>query len=156
MQARARVLKVERGQAWLRLSEHTGGCGRCDEPGGCRSVQITHAFGLPREEFALPTDLPLKPGDSVVISIPDGAPLRAAFASYGLATVLLLLGAALGSQLGAEGRADLFGFFGAVLGLTLAWAINRVLPRSRSWRNRLRLELAPEGAFVQTLSPLPR
>jgi sigma-E factor negative regulatory protein RseC len=150
MQARARVLRIEGDLAWLELSENAGGCGRCDEPGGCRSVQVTHVFGGPEKVFALPVTFPVKPGDKVVISIPDGAPLSAAFAAYGLATLLLLAGAAIGSVLGGTERADLFGLIGAVIGLALAWSINKTLPRSRNWRHRLRIELAPEGACVQT------
>lgn len=151
MQARARVLRVEGRQAWLELAETAGGCGRCDEPGGCRSVQIHHAFGLPEKVFSLPVDFPVGPGDRVVISIPDGAPLSAALVAYGLGTVLLLLGAALGSLVAPDGRADLFGVIGGVAGLALAWLINRALPRSRRWRHRLRLELAPADHCVQSV-----
>jgi len=151
MQARARILRVENDMAWLELADVAGGCGRCDEPGGCRSMQLAHAFGGAEKVFALPLSFPVKPGDQVVISIPDGAPLTAALAAYGLATVLLLAGAAVGSLLGGDGRADLYGLVGGVAGLALAWSINRALPRSRNWRHRLRMELAPEGACVQSL-----
>lgn len=150
MQAAARVLRVENDLAWLELSERAGGCGRCDEPGGCHSVQIAHAFGGPEKVFALPVSFPVKAGDKVVINIPDGAPLTAALVAYGLATVLLLAGAAIGSLVGGETRADLFGLIGGVTGVALAWWINKALPRSRNWRHRLRLELAPEGACVQS------
>ena len=154
MQARARILRVENDMAWLELAGVAGGCGRCDEPGGCRSMQLAHAFGGAEKVFALPLSFPVKPGDQVVISIPDGAPLTAALAAYGLATVLLLAGAAVGSLLGGDGRADLYGLVGGVAGLALAWSINRALPRSRNWRHRLRMELAPEGACVQSLQTL--
>ncbi len=154
MQARARVLRVENDLAWLELSDRAGGCGRCDEPGGCRAVQVSHVFGSPEKVFALPMSVPVKPGDKVVISIPDGAPLSAALAVYGLATVLLLVGASIGSVVGAEGQADLFGLVGGVVGLALAWSINKSLRRSRAWRHRLRMELAPEGACVQSLHSL--
>ncbi|WEN42274.1 hypothetical protein CKCBHOJB_01861 [Thauera sp. GDN1] len=154
MQARARILRVENDVAWLELADVAGGCGRCDEPGGCRSMQLAHAFGGAEKVFALPLSFPVKPGDQVVISIPDGAPLTAALAAYGLATVLLLAGAAVGSLLGGDGRADLYGLVGGVAGLALAWSINRALPRSRNWRHRLRMELAPEGACVQSLQTL--
>ena len=154
MQARARVLRVEDDLAWLEMSENAGGCGRCDEPGGCRSVQLAHAFGGAEKVFALPLSFPVKPGDQVVISIPDGAPLSAALAAYGLSTLLLLAGAAVGSLLGSDGRADLYGLIGGVAGLALAWWINKALPRSRNWRHRLRMELAPEGACVQSLHTL--
>lgn len=154
MQARARILRVENDMAWLELADVAGGCGRCDEPGGCRSMQLAHAFGGAEKVFALPLSFPVKPGDQVVISIPDGAPLTAALAAYGLATLLLLAGAAVGSLLGGDGRADLYGLVGGVAGLALAWSINKALPRSRNWRHRLRMELAPEGACVQSLQTL--
>lgn len=151
MQARARVLRVENDLVWLELSDAAGGCGRCDDPGGCRSVQVAQLFGGPEKVFALPMSFPTKVGDKVVISIPDGAPLSAALVAYGLATLLLLVGAAIGSLAGGEQWADLFGLVGGVVGLALAWSISKSLPRSRTWRHRLQMELAPEGACVQSL-----
>lgn len=148
MQAFATVLRVDAARAWLKLSDAGGGCGRCDEPGGCRSVQITQAFGLPRGEFALPAVAGVQAGDRVVITIPDGAPLQAALASYGLAVVLLLAGAALGSLLGGS---DLAAAVGAGLGLGLTVVLNWLLARSRNWRVRLRIELAPQPACVHSL-----
>ncbi|HRM68622.1 SoxR reducing system RseC family protein [Thauera phenylacetica] len=144
MEARARILRIENGQAWVKLSGKQGGCGRCDEPGGCGSVQLSHAFGMPKDEFSMPVDTRFAVGDAVVIRIPDGAPLRAALASYGLGTLLLLVGAALGSLTGGAQHGDAWGLAGAVAGLALAWVINRVLPRSRSWRNSLSMELSVE------------
>ena len=44
-------------------------------------MQISHAFGMPRDEFAMPVDSRFAVGDAVVIRIPDGAPLRAALVS---------------------------------------------------------------------------
>lgn len=144
MEARARILRIENGQAWVKLSGKQGGCGRCDEPGGCGSVQISHVFGMPRDEFSIPADARFGVGDAVVIRIPDGAPLRAALVSYGLATLLLLVGAALGSLLGGGAHSDAWGLAGGVAGLALAWVINRVLSRSRNWRNGLSMELSVE------------
>ncbi len=144
MEARARVLRIENGQAWVRLSGKQGGCGRCDEPGGCGSVQISHAFGMPKDEFSMPVDSRFAVGDAVVIRIPDGAPLRAALVSYGLGTLLLLAGAALGSLAGGAHYGDAWGLAGAVAGLALAWGVNRLLPRSRNWRNSLSMELLVE------------
>lgn len=145
MRANARVLRVDGDRAWLELADVAGGCGRCDEPGGCRSLQLSQAFGERGKVFALPVDFPVSAGDRVVISIPDGAPLGAALASYGLATLLLIVGAAIGSLLGSGARADLFALAGGVGGLVISWMINKTLPRSRTWRHRLRMELAREG-----------
>lgn len=151
MQARAQVLRVEGGQVWLKVADVGGGCGRCDEPGGCRSLQITQAFGAPKGEFVLPLSVPVLVGDRVLITIPDGAPLSAALASYGLATVLLVLGAAIGNGFARSGEGDLFALVGAGAGLAVAWVLNRLLARSRNWRYRLRMELAPATACVHTL-----
>ncbi|MCM8564880.1 SoxR reducing system RseC family protein [Thauera linaloolentis] len=153
MQAWGQVLQIEAGRVWLRVSDTGGGCGRCDEPGGCRSVQITQAFGLPKSEFALPTRLELKAGDRVVISTPDGAPLKAAMASYGLGAVLLVAGAACGGIAAAN---DLGVAAGGAAGLLLAFALNRLLARSRGWRAQLHMELAPQELASQAacLRPL--
>ncbi len=150
MQARAEVLRAEHGRVWLKLTDRAGGCGRCDEPGGCHSVQISHVFGPPQGEFVLPASIPLSPGDRVLISVPDGAPLNAALVSYGLGTLLLLVGAAAGSLLAPEGGGDLHAVAGGAAGLALAWTLNRVLTRSRNWRSHLRLELAPDASCMQS------
>lgn len=152
MQAMAQVVRVETGRAWLRVTDAGGGCGRCDEPGGCRSVQITQVFGLPKADFALPTTLELRAGDKVVISIPDGAPLKAALASYGLGVVLLVAGAALGSMWSAGGSGDLGAALGGLAGLMLAFVLNRLLFRSRGWRAQLRMELAAQAVCLQPIA----
>lgn len=152
MEAYARVQRIDRGLAWLKISDNGAGCGRCDEPGGCRAVRITNAFGLPRHEFSLPYRDGTTVGDRVRITIPDGAPLRAALASYGLGVVLLLCGAAAGTTLGDPGAADLHGALGAVAGLALALLVNRLLARSRRWRGGLTMELVTEVACAQQSS----
>lgn len=137
----AEVVRVDGGQAWVRLSERQGGCGRCDEPGGCRSMRITDAFGAPRQMFVLPDPFGLHPGDRVKVAIPEGAPLKAALLSYGLGAALMLTGAAAGSALADVVSTDLGAGLGALGGLGLAVAINRILARSRRWRGGLRMSL---------------
>ncbi|MFT3757834.1 SoxR reducing system RseC family protein [Thauera sp.] len=143
MQAVAQVLRVEEGRVRLRVSDMGGGCGRCDEPGGCRSLQIARVFGRSKAEFVLPTELLLQAGDTVLVSIPDGSPLKAAMASYGLGAVLLMAGAALGSVAAGQEGADFGAACGALAGLALAFAANRLLFRSRGWRSRLSMEVLP-------------
>ena len=150
MQAHAQVLQVEPGRVRLRVAEAGGGCGRCDEPGGCRSVQITQAFGPAKAEFWLPSELMLVPGDRVLVDIPDGGPLKAAMASYGLGAVLLLLGADAGAALGGEAAVDAAAAIGGALGLALAYGLNRLLFRSRNWRAQLTMKLAPEATCLHS------
>ncbi|AWI74505.1 Fis family transcriptional regulator [Parazoarcus communis] len=142
IEAPAEVLRVEAGRAWVRLSEKQGGCGRCDEPGGCRSMRITDTFGSPNQVFTLDDTLGLHPGERVRITIPDGAPLRAALLSYGLAVVLMIIGAAVGGLFPETARADLGAGLGMLCGLGLAVFINRLLARSRNWRGGLRMTLS--------------
>ena len=115
-------------------------------------MQITQAFGLPKAEFVLPTELELRAGDKVVISIPDGAPLKAALASYGLGVVLLVVGAALGEVWSADGTDDLGAALGGFSGLMLAFALNRLLFRSRGWRAQLRMELGAQAVCLQPIA----
>lgn len=144
MQAQARVERVEAGRVWLKVNDAEQGCGRCDQPGGCRSMRITDAFGLPSRVFSLRSELPLAPGDRVLIEIADGAPLRAALASYGLAAVLLVAGAMVGKFLAPAANADAWAAVGAALGLGLAVLAHRILGRSRNWRAQLQVQLATD------------
>lgn len=150
IEAPAEVVRVADGHAWVRISERQGGCGRCDEPGGCRSIRIADVFGAPKQVFALPDPFGLQPGDRVRVSIPHGAPLRAALLSYGLGALLLLVGATLGSVVATSAAAnigaDLGAAMGALGGLALAVTINRVLARSRHWRGGLSMSLRREQA----------
>ncbi|MCK9258175.1 MAG: SoxR reducing system RseC family protein [Azoarcus sp.] len=142
MEAPAEVVRVDGGKAWVRLSEKQGGCGRCDEPGGCRSMRITDTFGSPNQLYTLDDTLGLHPGERVRITIPDGAPLRAAMLSYGLAVVLMLIGAAAGGLWSEASQADLGAGLGGLCGLGMAVFINRLLARSRNWRGGLRMTLS--------------
>lgn len=137
----AEVVRVDEGQAWVRISERQGGCGRCDEPGGCRSMRIVDAFGAPKQVFVLPDPFGLHPGDRVSVAIPDGAPLRAALFSYGLGAALMLAGAAVGSAFPGVAAGDLGAGLGALAGLGLAVVVNRALARSRRWRGGLNMSL---------------
>lgn len=142
IEARATVLRVAGGRAWVSVSDRPGvGCGRCDEPGGCRSAKIAYALKAPTDVFALPNAIAAQAGEQVLVRIDDGAPLRGALASYGLGVVLLLCGATVGHLLAPPGGADLYALAGAVGGLLGAVAINRLLLRSRRWRAALSVEM---------------
>lgn len=137
IEARAQVLRVQGDQAWVRVSEQPGGCGRCDEPGGCRSVKISNVFRPARDEFRVPNSIGARPGDTVRICMNDGAPLRAALASYGLGAVLMVGGGAAAAMFGDGGDPAVLG--GTLAGLLLAMLANRVLMRSRRWRSGLHM-----------------
>lgn len=134
IEASAIVLAVEGERVRVRVSDRPGGCGRCDEPGGCKSAKLAYALGAPKEEFVLPNAVGARVGDRVVILMRDGSALRGALLSYGLASCLLLGGAALGHVMAGPGQEDGFAIVGAVVGLAITLGINRLLLRSRTWR----------------------
>ncbi|HRP94927.1 MAG TPA: SoxR reducing system RseC family protein [Rhodocyclaceae bacterium] len=142
IEARGVVVRVEQGRAWVKVSDRQEGCGRCDEPGGCRSVKLAYAVKGPNDTFSVPDGIGVRVGEQVVVRMDDGAPLRGALASYGVGAALLLVGAALGHMLAGEGSQDLFAVVGGAIGLGAAFALNRLLYRSRRWRQMLHMDLA--------------
>ncbi len=146
------VERVEGGIAWVR-PDPAGGCGRCSEPGGCGSTRLSNSlgdlFGTRSGVFPLANDIGALPGERVTITIPEGAPLRAALSSYGLGAACLLAGAGLGFWLW-PGDAGAGG--GAAAGLCTAILLNRGLLRSRRWRSGLKMDLAGNGACAQARS----
>lgn len=149
IEASAIVERVEGHDAWVRIQDRVGGCGRCDEPGGCRSTGIAYAFKAPRAVFRVRNGIGARPGDAVRLRMQDGAPLRGAMLGYGLGVAMLLAGAGLGSALAPATGDDLPVLIGSVVGLAGAIAINRVLARSRRLRAVFGIEMAPGGACAQ-------
>lgn len=141
IEASAIVERVDGGRAWVRLSGRSGGCGRCDEPGGCRSTTLAYALKGPNEVFSLPDLIGVRAGEAVRLRMQDGAPLRGALMGYGLGACLLVVGAACGDALASAGREDLFALVGGVTGLLGALAINRLALRSRRVRGRFNIEM---------------
>lgn len=153
MEALAEVLALDGNRLRVKVRDAGTGCGRCDEPGGCRSLRLTHAFGAPCSEFQLkaPSGLNVQVGDQVRIRIAEGAALKAALAAYGLGAAALLGGGALAHWLWPA-AGDLATLSGAVGGLLLAVASNRVLMRSRRWRGQFQLELLTPEQLAATVS----
>lgn len=111
------VTRVEGTQAWVRVTGEEGGCGRCHEPGGCRTGMLNEVLGARCQEYAVLNGLAASAGSRVWVEVPDGLPLRAAGWAYGMPVLALLVGAAGGQLLGGE----LLSAAGAATGLLLAW-----------------------------------
>jgi len=144
IEAKAVVTRAESGEAWVRIDDRPGGCGRCDEPGGCRSTGLAYALKAPGKVFRLPNQIGAEAGDTVRLRIDDAAPLRGALLGYGLGVVLLLAGAALGTAWAAEGQGDLFALAGGVGGLVAAVGLNRFVLRSARLRHAFDVEMVHE------------
>jgi sigma-E factor negative regulatory protein RseC len=142
-EARATVLRVADGQVWLRLEDRPGGCGRCDEPGGCRATRLTDVFKSSGEMIRLPNTLGSRVGDGVIIGVPEGAPLRAALLGYVLPLGLMLGFGGLSLLLAPFATADANVLAGVGAGLLVGVAAGRRL--TGRWR-QLGLTLAPADA----------
>jgi sigma-E factor negative regulatory protein RseC len=134
---RATVLAGGAGKVRLRVEDRPGGCGRCDQPGGCRSTRLAHLFQAKPGEVEV--DAPaagvrLSTGDRVILTVADGGPLAAALGSYGLPLAGLLIGAAVASLLAPFANPDANAITGAVPGLFAGLFGVRFLMRSRALR----------------------
>ena len=115
-QRKAVITRIEGENIWVRMTEAIGGCGRCDEPGGCRSgLNKSHQQGAP--EYMLRDRNTWRVGQSVLIEVDAMAPLIAGLKFYGFPVVGLVVGALLGSALShREGLSIFFGFLGLLCG----------------------------------------
>ncbi|MGC3964362.1 MAG: SoxR reducing system RseC family protein [Rhodocyclaceae bacterium] len=122
MQVEAMVTRADARLAIVRVVKTSGGCGRCDEPGGCRSAMLGEVLGPRCGEYAVDNVLAAVPGTRVTLEVPDGAPLRAAVLAYLVPLLLMLCGAALGQWLTAS---DAWAAAGAMAALALSLGILR-------------------------------
>ena len=143
IEIRAEVETVAGDRMRVRLLERPGGCGRCNEPGGCQSLSLTQALGGPRDRFEVPSIPGVRAGTVVCLRIDEQIPLYGALLSYGLGAVALVVGAAAGQALApAGGSGDGWAVAGALAGAALVWLLHRrVLMRSRRWRGALHVEV---------------
>lgn len=143
IEAHGVVLAVENGIASIKVEPQAGGCGHCDEPGGCHSDRLSHLFRAPAGVYRLPAGT-CSVGDAVVLRAGESAASRAAALAYGLPLLLLLVGAALGAVMfGGDGAALL----GAGVGLGIGAAGAGWLGGRPAWRAALgiRLQALPDG-----------
>lgn len=73
------VVKTKKTQVWIELKQ-TSGCGHCSQQQQC-SMRILDNFGQ-KQTFAIASQLDLKIGDEVQISITENQLLGAAFIMY--------------------------------------------------------------------------
>ncbi len=151
IEIRAEVEAIAGERMRVRLLERPGGCGRCNDPGGCQSLRLTQARGGPRDRFEVPSTPDVRAGDVVRLRIDEQIPLYGALLSYGLGAMALVVGAATGQAFAPVGSGDGWAVTGALVGAALVWLLHRrVLMRSRRWRGALHVEVCAAGEAVQT------
>lgn len=109
-------------------------CGKCGERGGCGKPQAA-----PRR-YVVRNVIGARPGDRVVVAVPDGAVLKAAALSYLMPLLLVIGGAAAATAWAGEGLPAVAGAAG---GLAAGLAILRM--------TNARLTHGREPSFALTL-----
>ncbi|PIE83022.1 MAG: Fis family transcriptional regulator [Candidatus Contendobacter odensis] len=121
------VVAVDGNFAWVDTRRQTI-CGHCKARAGCGTSVLAEFWNDTQTRVRAVATIPVKPGDSVIVGLEDGALLRGALLVYLLPLVLLLAGGLLGKWVFA-GAGDepliLTGILGLVLGL---WVV-RILSR---------------------------
>ncbi|MDR1423694.1 MAG: SoxR reducing system RseC family protein [Azoarcus sp.] len=142
----ATVVAANEGKIRVRLLENPGGCGHCDEPGGCHGPRFAEMFKGERV-FSVDDPIGLAEGQRVKLVVDAGVPLKAAWASYGLGTALVLLGAALGVWLMPPAQADIGAALGVVLGAALMGGMLYLRARrgAQAWRVRVERDGGDSG-----------
>jgi len=108
----------------LELSvERTTGCGNCAHNVGCAgSLLAPAAGGLPYLHLRAPSDVPLRSGQRLSLSLRNGDLARLAVLYYLLVPVFMVSGAAIAAWL-YQGSGDTAALFGCGLGFLIGCAI---------------------------------
>ncbi len=127
IEERAIVVETGQGYAWLEIQRQSA-CGGCHASDGCGTAALAKIWSGKRMRVRALADLPLRPGDEVVVGMADGVLLRGALLAYLLPLALLFAGAILGQTAFASAGEELVVLSG-VLGLGLGFFAVRVLSR---------------------------
>ncbi|MBS0328325.1 MAG: SoxR reducing system RseC family protein [Proteobacteria bacterium] len=116
----AEVIHTASDGVWVQAVEPSG-CGTCGGQ-GCSSRRIAELFQRKPRNFLVDCDLPLTPGDRVVIGIAHGSVLKSAMRAYGLPLGLMLMGALLAQAIQpGDGTA----LAGMLIGGAAGWLLAR-------------------------------
>ena len=140
MRREARVERIENGRVWV-SAETEQGCGRCQEPGGCKSGLMSKPLSARCNTYLIESNADLSVGQRVELELPERAVLEAALFAYGLPLVLMLVFGATAALLLAH---DGWVAVSALCGLGLAWLI---VPRASN-REKMR---AMRVGLIKTL-----
>lgn len=136
IEERARVAEAGDGYAWVEIQRGPA-CGNCHVNNGCGTATLAKVWRGRQMRTRAISNLPLRPGDEVIVGLADGVLLRGALLAYLLPLVLMLAGALLGEAAFAGAGEEPVILLGA-LGLGLGFLAVRV--SSRRWRDDVRFQ----------------
>jgi sigma-E factor negative regulatory protein RseC len=127
----ARIMRLDGAVAIVAVDVENGGCGRCDQPGGCRSAVLTQMFRQRSCEFSVPNRIGARVGDRVVLRLPAGSLARWSLTMYLVPVLAVLIGAGLGIFcVGNASFRNVGAISGSLVGLAVCWIVFRLVPTS--------------------------
>lgn len=123
------TLQGPEGLLLVRLEfEVNGGCGRCNEPGGCGGVNLAQPLCSKPKSIVVSDPIGLSVGDKVRVAIPDQLLSRGVTRTYVIPLVLFFAGTLLGAAvlpdllpIQWQVSRDIGAMVGAGVGLIAAW-----------------------------------
>lgn len=86
---------------WARIeTQRRPACGGCSADGACTTSLLARYFGRKQTPLRVRNSIGAVPGDQVVVGVPEGTLLAAAFAAYLIPLLALIGGAIAGAYLG--------------------------------------------------------
>lgn len=149
LQETAIVVAVQGDTLWVE-TESRSACSHCSS-GECTSSVLGKLFGARRNRLQLDNCLDARPGDQVVIGIPDGLLVRASLWGYLVPLLAMMCAALAGKSWGfSDGGQSILALLGLVSGLFgVRWVQNGMTARRRFQPKLLRI--APRFKGVRPL-----
>jgi sigma-E factor negative regulatory protein RseC len=127
------VTRLDGDHVWVDVDS---GCSNCEKAGSC-GLGDGHGKRLQRVRNTVGAKI----GDPVILSVPDGAVLRAAFHAYLLPLMLALIGAFVGMAVEDERTAAV----GVMIGLATGWLLLR---RANRLEPNLQIQLKDADVYL--------
>ncbi len=108
-------------------------CSHCELSNGCGTGAVGRLLGHRRKPVMIKNEHHLRPGDSIILGLPEGAFLKASLLIYGLPLLGLIVGGML--ALWITGESELFAFVFAAAGFVTGLQISALLAR-RQYSNQ--------------------
>jgi len=122
LETRAVVVSIDGLYAIVQPNE-SNGCGHCNGK-GCGTSNLSRLFCHKPRQFRVKNSIEASVGDSVIVSVAEGAILRGIGLVYLMPLVLLVIGGMLGSSLPQQiEQSDSYAAVGALCGLVAGFGL---------------------------------
>ena len=120
IEEQATVLRVQDGRVQVEMQRKSA-CNHCELNRGCGTGAIGRLLGHRSKPLIIDSRLDLKPGDNIILGLPDSSFLKASLLIYGLPLFVLILASVIGHWIfsGSEAAvllSAILGFSGGLIG----------------------------------------